>query len=130
MDRPPPPVVLIAEDDGPIAAIVAEVVGMLGYTPLVARDGAQALRLAREQLPALVITDLMMPVLNGAGLIAALRADAATDGHTAPPAILMTASGPGPASTARADAVLLKPFVLERLEALLERFLGPAPHAP
>jgi len=41
----------------------------------------------------------------------------------------MTASGPGPASTAGADAVLLKPFFLERLEALLERFLGPAPHA-
>ena len=128
MDRPPPLVVLIAEDDGPIAAIVAEVVGMLGYTPLVARDGAQALCLAREQLPALVLTDLMMPVLNGTGLIAALRADAQTADRAAPPAILMTASGPGPASVAGADAVLLKPFALERLEALLERFLGPAPH--
>ncbi len=53
MDMPPPLVVLIAEDDGPIAAIVAEVVDLLGYTPLVARDGAQALRLSREQLPAL-----------------------------------------------------------------------------
>jgi two-component system response regulator PrrA len=132
MDMPPPLVVLIAEDDGPIAAIVAEVVDLLGYTPLVARDGAQALRLSRAQLPALVITDLMMPVLNGAGLIAALHADATTAGRAAPPAILMTASGPGPASTAGADAVLLKPFFLERLErleALLERFLGPAPHA-
>jgi two-component system chemotaxis response regulator CheY len=118
-----PLVVLVADDDGPIAAIVAEVVALAGYLPLVARDGAQALHLARERWPALVITDLMMPTLDGAALIAALRADAAAAGRVAPLAILMTASGAGPASTARADAVLAKPFDLAALEALLPRIL-------
>lgn len=126
MGPPPSLVVLIVDDEATIAAIVAEVVDLAGYTALVARDGSQALALARERPPALVLTDLMMPRLGGAALIAALRADAAANGHAAPPAILMTASGPGPASAAGPDAILLKPFDLAALEILLHRFLGPA----
>lgn len=116
--------VLIAEDEPPIAAVVAEVVADMGCVPLMAPDGRRALALAREQRPALLVTDLMMPHLSGAGLIAALRTDAAAAGVQAVPAILMTASGAQAAATADADAVLLKPFALDDLEALLRRILG------
>jgi len=116
-------VVLIAEDERSIASLVAEVVAQAGYTPLVATNGRQALALAREQWPALVITDLMMPYLDGAALTTALRAEAATRGDAAPPIVLMTAAGPQYARAAGADAVLRKPFNLAELEALLLRFL-------
>jgi len=116
-------VVLIAEDERSIASLVAEVVAQAGYTPLVAMNGRQALDLAREQWPALVITDLMMPYLDGAALTAALRAEADARGVAAPPIVLMTAASLQYARAAGADAVLRKPFNLAELEALLRRFL-------
>lgn len=117
--------VLIAEDEEPIAEAIALIVEDAGYTPLVAAHGKQALELARLRRPALVITDLMMPQLDGAELIIALRADAEQNGHAPPPIILMTAAGMKRAHEAEADALLRKPFELEDLEALLFRYLGP-----
>ena len=70
--------------------------------------------------PALLITDLMMPHLDGSELIAA----------PVPPTILMTAADMARAREAGADAVLRKPFHLADLAALLRRFLGPPPAGP
>lgn len=122
---PEPALVLIAEDEEPIAETVSYVVEDAGCTPLVAFDGRQALELARARRPALLIIDLMLPHVGGAELIAALRADAAASGQAAPPIILMTAASPSQARAAGADVVLRKPFELVALEALLRRFLGP-----
>ena len=118
-----PGLVLIAEDEEPIAEVVATVVEDAGYRPLLAAHGREALELARAQQPALLITDLMMPHLSGAELIAALRSDAAASGRAPLPVILMTAAGPAQARAAGADAVLRKPFELLELDALLRRFL-------
>jgi DNA-binding response OmpR family regulator len=121
--------VLIAEDEEPIAETVSYVVEDAGYRPLIATHGRQALELARAERPALVITDLMMPYLGGTALIAALRADAMAAGGAAPPTILMTAASLRLTLAADADVVLRKPFELVELEALLHRFLGPSPCA-
>ena len=86
------PLVLIAEDEKSIADVVEQVVEDAGYRPLVALHGRQALALARDRWPALLITDLMMPHLNGADLIGALHAEAAATCRVVPPAILMTAA--------------------------------------
>src|SRR5262245_65910949 len=67
-----PPVVLIAEDEEPIAEALAMIVEDAGYTPLLAAHGMEALELARTQRPALLITDLMMTFFDGARLIAAV----------------------------------------------------------
>jgi CheY-like chemotaxis protein len=119
--------VLIAEDEEPIAEAIALIVEDAGYTPLVAAHGKQALELARMRRPALVITDLMMPLLDGAELITALRADAVLDDHKPAPVILMTAAGLKRAYEAGADVVLRKPFELDELEKLLFRYLGRPP---
>lgn len=126
MGAPATTLVLIVDDEAPIADFVATIVGESGYGTRVAPNGHEALELARREPPALVITDLMMPLLDGAGLISALRADAAAAGRPAPPVILMTAAGPEAAHTAGADAVLPKPFDLVRLKTLLQRFLAGA----
>ena len=124
MTPTPRGLVLIAEDEEPIAETIAYVVEEAGYTPRVAYHGQQALEMARAEWPALLITDLMMPHLNGAGLIAALRADAARSGAAVPPIILLTAASLTQARAAGADVVMRKPFALAELEDLLHRLLG------
>lgn len=124
---PEPALVLIVEDEEPLAEAVTFAVQHAGYRPLVALHGRAALDLARARRPALLITDLMLPYLDGAAVIAALRAEAAAAGEMPPPIILMTASSLAQARAAGADVILRKPFHLADLEALLRRFLGPAP---
>jgi two-component system NarL family response regulator len=118
-------VVLIAEDEEPIATAIAAVVEDAGYAPVLATDGLEALACVRDRLPALVLTDIMMPRMDGIQFIAALREDAASDRHTMPPVILMTAGDTQRVREAGADAILWKPFDIEQLEKLLDRFLAP-----
>ncbi len=124
-DSREPALVLIAEDEEPLAETVAFIVREAGYTPLIALHGRQALELARAHHPALLILDLMLPYLNGASLIAMLRQDAALDGSVMPPIILITEANLLQARAARADVVMRKPFHLSDLELQLHRFLGP-----
>jgi CheY-like chemotaxis protein len=120
-------VVLIVEDEQPIAEALAMIVADAGYVPLLAPHGDDGLALARAIRPALIFTDLMMPRMKGDQLIAALHESAALTRHTAPPIILMTAvSG---RLTYGADALLRKPFDIRTVEALLHRFL-PLPPPP
>ena len=112
--------VLIAEDEEPIAQVLAYMVEDAGYTVVNAVHGRAALELAYMRRPDLIITDLMMPQMNGKELIHALRETMQAD---TPPIVLMTAAGVRYAEDAGADAVLLKPFELEQVEELLQRFL-------
>lgn len=118
-----PSLILIAEDEGPIAEALAFVVEDAGYRAVLARHGKEALGIARERPPALIITDLMMPHMSGSDLIAALRDDAIRDGFRAPPIILMTAAGGRFAGAASADAILRKPFDIGEVETLLQQLL-------
>ncbi|GAC1433577.1 MAG: hypothetical protein NVSMB65_07460 [Chloroflexota bacterium] len=118
--------ILIAEDEPPIADLVAEVVTELGCTALIATDGRSALEIARERRPAVLVTDLMMPHLTGAELIATLHADATANAEPPTRVILMTAAGARAAGESGADAVLLKPFDLEALESLLRDLVAAA----
>lgn len=116
--------ILIAEDEAPIADAISMIVEDAGYTPLVADHGEHALALARLHHPALIITDLMMPRLDGIGLIEALQEDARHNGYKIPPIILMTAAGMKRALEVGADAVVRKPFNVDDLEALIRRLAG------
>lgn len=117
-------VVLITDDEEPIAQALSMIVEDYGYRALVATNGRQALELARSQRPALVMTDLMMPLMSGTELIASLRADAQRQGQAPPPVVLMTAAGKAYFAPAGADAVLVKPFDIRQIEALLDKFLS------
>ncbi|MBF6589666.1 MAG: response regulator [Ktedonobacterales bacterium] len=121
--RREPKLVLIADDEAPIAEALAMIIEAAGHRTVIAKHGEAALALARAERPALIFTDLMMPRLDGASLIKILRADAAAAGIAPPPIVLMTAGGLYEAHQAGADAVLPKPFNLTEVEALLTRFL-------
>jgi two-component system chemotaxis response regulator CheY len=119
-----PILILIADDEESIVELLATFVADLGYIALLAQNGQQALDLARERGPALIITDLMMPVMNGADLILALRAEAAAQGRASPPIVLLTAGSRRAASQLPVEALLLKPLDLAQLEQVIRRLLA------
>ena len=108
--------ILLVEDDAGIRESVLECLASEGYAVDAVANGADALAwLAREPRPALVVLDLVMPVMNGAELLGRIRADARIADL---PVVLMTAAMPSSAlPIPEAGAVLSKPF---ELDALLE----------
>jgi CheY-like chemotaxis protein len=116
----PAPLILLVEDDVAIRETVAECLVAEGYRVDAAEHGADALaRLARGERPALLLLDLVMPVMNGAELIARVRADPRLSGLRM---LLMTAAftAPGP-DLPKVDATLVKPFDLDDLLAAVGR---------
>lgn len=70
--------ILVVDDAAVNLRILQHILAENGYKNVyAARDGAEALELAHTHLPELVITDLMMPVMDGFDLCAAVRADTA-----------------------------------------------------
>lgn len=116
-------VVLIADDEEPIAETLALIVGDAGYASVTAPHGGAALDLVRRYHPALIITDLMMPYVDGRVFISRLRQEVAVAGWPPIPVVLMTAADLAYARDCGADAILAKPFSVEDVEDLLRRFL-------
>jgi CheY-like chemotaxis protein len=124
------PVVLIVEDEEPIAEALAFLVEDMGYTPLIACNGRAGLELARTRQPALILTDLMMPVLSGEELIRILQAEASAESRPLPPIVLSTAAAVTASSARGVDAIMRKPFNIVEVETLLRRYLGASAVVP
>jgi signal transduction histidine kinase len=75
-DPAPRPLAIIAEDNADMNDFIAEALGG-DLEVLRAHDGAQALMLAQQRTPDIVVTDIMMPAKSGEELMADLRADPA-----------------------------------------------------
>lgn len=114
--------ILIVDDEAPVRDFLAQLLADAGHRTLQAIHGAQALQLVGTERPDLVIANIMMPVLNGADLCRRLKARADT---TAIPVILMSSAGQRSADGTGADAFIGKPFDLDAMEALVERWLPP-----
>jgi DNA-binding response OmpR family regulator len=119
------PVVLAADDDEDILALVKFRLERSGYTVLQARDGEEALALARERRPDLAVLDIMMPKLDGLELTRRLRAEEATSRM---PIILLTARAQDTdvqqGFDAGADDYIRKPFSPQELRARVQAMLG------
>jgi two-component system alkaline phosphatase synthesis response regulator PhoP len=77
--------VLIVDDDTKIVELVKLYLNRDGYSVLTAYEGKEALRLAREAHPDLIVLDIMLPGINGLDITRTLRAESAV------PIILLTA---------------------------------------
>ncbi len=71
-------VVLVADDEKDVRQLVAYRLRAAGYDVVEAEDGEEALRLAEERPPDLVVLDVMMPKLDGFEVARRLRANDAT----------------------------------------------------
>lgn len=103
--------VLVVDDEEGLLEVIADVIAALGYVPVTAHDGAEALVRARENRPDLILSDHMMPRLTGLDLLRQVRAD--PDLRDVP-FILMSAATPNGAD--KATRFLSKPVDLETLE--------------
>jgi signal transduction histidine kinase len=116
-EAPPPARVLLADDNADMRAYVRRLLSERFEVEAVA-DGVAALAAARARTPDLVLTDVMMPGLDGFGLLRALRADPATRGV---PVVMLSARAGGDATIegleAGADDYLVKPFAARELLA-------------
>ena len=118
--------ILIVEDEAGIRDNLVRMLRLEGYDVLEACDGQAGLELARLELPDLILSDVMMPVLDGYGLLEALRAAPAT---AAIPFIFITARTDRMdrrrGMNLGADDYLGKPFsrdeVLEAVTARIKR---------
>ena len=70
--------ILVADDDPDILSIVSMSLETQGYTVHTATNGREAVDVAREHHPDLILMDMMMPVLSGYEAVGVLKADATT----------------------------------------------------
>jgi CheY-like chemotaxis protein len=116
--------VLVADDRPTGRELVRAVLEKSGYEVLEAADGMEAVRVAREQLPNLIILDIHMPGRDGFGVVEELRKDAQ---FADTPIIALTASAmQGDRERAMAlgfTGYITKPIRLDALRQEVERLL-------
>lgn len=118
--------ILIVEDDNNIADLLRLYLEKEGYQATIAADGTQGIDLYRKLRPDLVLLDVMMPGVDGWGVLRAIRQDSQT------PVIMLTAKGETTDKVSGlkqgADDYITKPFemkeLLARIEAVLRRAAG------
>ena len=117
-----PKTILIAEDEASLRELVRAVLGPR-YQYAEAETGEEAVALARELSPDLVILDLMLPGKSGLDVLADLRGGDAS-GHT--PVVVVTAWSYAEEAVlaAGADRFVPKPFEPEDLQAIVEDLLS------
>jgi diguanylate cyclase (GGDEF)-like protein/PAS domain S-box-containing protein len=123
---------VLVVDDRPInREFLASLLSQAGYRALLAADGREALAMAQTARPGLVITDVLMPVMDGVELARRLGADPATAGI---PVVFYTATyrcqeAREMARTCGVTVVLPKPSSPRLILATVAELLGP-PEAP
>jgi DNA-binding response OmpR family regulator len=111
--------VLIVEDEIHIAEALAFLIEDAGYRVRLAHNGKDAIESILANPPDLIISDLMMPVMDGAQLLRELRSR-----NVQVPVVLMSAAGQAHIANMGADATMSKPFDLRDVETMLQRFLS------
>lgn len=119
--------ILVIDDETAVRENVMRFLQLEGYLPSEAEDGERGIQMALRSPPDLVLCDLMMPGIDGFGVLARLRAEPATAGV---PFVFLTASAD--MEDARvgfllgANEYVTKPFSLAVLGAVIEQRLAAA----
>lgn len=119
-----PPTVLLVDRDSDSLAIYSLYLRHHGYRVLTGRDGAEGLRLAREQLPDVVLAELFLPPVEGRHFTEKLKEDALT---ARLPVVAVTSFPLIPTERGKRlgvyDGYLTKPCVPTRILQEVERFV-------
>ncbi len=120
--------ILVVDDEESILNVLAYNLSRAGHEPIVARDGEQALRLARAERPDLVILDLMLPGIDGLEVCRELRRESDL------PIIMLTARDEEVDRVVGlelgADDYVVKPFSVRELMARVKSVLRRAQPRP
>ena len=106
--------ILVAEDEEETRELIAVKLQKAGYDVFEAGDGAEALKLAQENVPDLILSDILMPVMDGLEFLEKLRA---TESGKDIPFIVVTAKGYLKSHFERigVDGFIIKPCLPEEL---------------
>lgn len=121
------PLVLVIDDDPRMRNMAAKVIEELGYGTIVAADGEAGLQLARMYLPEMILTDALMPRMDGREMCRRLKEDPVT---AKVKIVITTALYTQSKYRTEAfrqfhvDEYLSKPLSFNELLELLQRFLG------
>src|SRR5678815_394263 len=119
--------ILVIEDQAPMRRNIALLLEMAGYEVVTAENGRAGIEAARKQRPDLVLCDVMMPELDGHGVVQSLRAEEAT---ATTPFIFLTARGDKAdvriGMNFGADDYLTKPVMRDDLLAAVQARLARA----
>jgi len=119
------PLVLVADDDEDILALVGLRLERAGYEVLTAKDGIEALEVVEQRTPEIAVVDVMMPRMDGHELVRRLRARPET---ASIPILILTAAVHDrvaeASAAAGADAQMRKPFSPRDLVTKLDEMLG------
>ena len=121
MDAAAGPLVLLIDDEPAACEMVARMLAREGLRAVSAHDGESGLRLARELRPALVLLDVLMPSLDGWGVLSRLKADPEL---ASIPVIMVSVAGDQAMGVALgASACLPKPVDRQQLASALHEHL-------
>jgi CheY-like chemotaxis protein len=121
------PLVLLVDDENDIRRIAGRVIRGLGYGLVVARNGAEGLELARRYRPELVLSDALMPLLDGREMSRQIKEDPQCRGTRV---VVMTALYTSlryereAYKSFKVDGYLTKPIAIDDLCGLLKKELG------
>ncbi len=122
------PTILVVEDYADTREMMRLMLDMLGYYVIEAEDGAQAVRMALEKHPDLILMDINMPVMDGFQASAQIRRQ---PGSVNIPIIACTARNQwewrNKAISAGCSDFMAKPLNFDELEAILHRHLNDLP---
>lgn len=122
----PPPTILVADDHEVNRRLIERILAPHGYAIVHANNGREAVDLATQCFPALVMMDVRMPVLDGIAALRALRNDERTRGI---PVIAVTAFSTKeqlePIAAAGFEAVVTKPIDVDSLLELVKKHAPP-----
>ena len=121
--------ILIVDDDPTIRSVLEALLEDEGFAPVTASNGQEAVRIARDDPPSLILMDLMMPVMSGVDAVRQLKTDPETAGI---PVIAMSAGFILRESIEDllADSIIAKPFDLDALIASIHATLRRAGDDP
>ncbi len=117
------PTVLVVDDEPAFCTVVCEILRTYGFTPYPALNARQAIALLGDMTPDIILTDVMMPDVDGLSMIRRLRSH--PELSAIPTIVLSAKSEPedlNAAFEAGADACLPKPFTAQELHELVRRF--------
>ena len=117
-------VILVADDDPDILSIVSMSLETQGYTVYKAANGREAVDLARQHHPDLVLMDMMMPVVSGYEAVTELKADPSTSGITIVGlSAKAMATDMERATDVGIDGYITKPFRIAQVLSVVENYL-------
>ena len=116
---PGKPLVLVVDDESTIVALVEGILAQRGYRVRTALNGQEALEAVDRDRPDLILLGMRLPVVDGEGVVAELRA------RRIDVPIVVVAAGPSAVHWARklkVEGSIAKPFRIHELIAVVERF--------